>query len=336
MKKRFEGRDEPIVEPELAIIDAHHHMFDRPAARYLMHEIAADVALGHDIRATVYVESHAMMRADGPEALRPVGETEFANGIAAMSASGDYGRCRVNAGIVSFADLALGAAVGETLDAHAVAGGGRFRGIRQVTLYSRNPEPYRYMFAPPPPGVMTAATFREGFAELGPRGLTFDAAVFHTQLDEVMALADAFPDTTIVLDHMGFPLAMGMDEGGRAGVFAEWSATLREVARRGNIVTKVGGLGMPFWGFGFDGRDEVVTSDALAAAWRPYVETGIEVFGPDRCMMESNFPADGHSCGYVPLWNALKKITAGCSAQDKAALYSGTAARVYRLDVDLG
>jgi len=329
MRKRNESRSEEIVDPDLPIVDAHHHLFERGGVRYLFQDFMDDVNAGHRIVASVYVESHAMFRADALPMLQPVGETEFANGVAAMSASRQYGPCLVNAAIVPFADLAAGSAVAETLDAHRAAAGDRFRGVRQVSIWSDSPEPYRFIVTRPAKGLMTATAFRAGFAELASRGLSFDAAVFHSQLDEIGALADDFPNTTIVLNHLGFAMAMGRDEAGRAEVFGAWRSALRELALRANVFVKVGGLGMPFWGFGFEERADPVGSDELARTWRPYVETGIEVFGPERCLMESNFPADGNSCGYVPLWNALKKITKGYSAGERAALFAGNAARVY-------
>lgn len=333
MKKRLHGRDEPIFEPELPIIDAHHHLFDRPGARYLLEDIAEDIALGHDVRATVYVESRAVLREDGPEALRPVAEVEFAQAIAEDSATRRCGPARVNAAIVGYADLSLGSEAGRTLDAHAAAAPHRFRGIRQVTLWHPDPAPNRFMFTPPEPGIMTSPEFRKGFAELAARGLSFDAAVFHTQLAEVAQLARAFPDTRIVLNHLGFAMGMGCTAETRRDVFSQWRRALRDLACHPNVVAKIGGLGMPFWGFGFENGDAATHSEVLARAWRPYVLEGIEIFGPDRCMMESNFPADGHSCGYVPLWNALKKITRDFTPAEKAALYWDTAARTYGIDV---
>lgn len=324
---------ETAIEPEMPIIDAHHHLFDRPGRRYLFDAYLADVSAGHDIRATVYIESQAMCRAEGPEALKPVGETEFAAGIAAMSESGQYGPCRVNAGIVGHADFALGDAVAQTLDAHVAAGGGRFRGVRQVALSHPSPEPFRYVLNPPPPGLLHADAFRAGFAQLGPRGLSFEATVFHTQLADVAELADAFPDTVIILDHLGFAMGMGLSDAERQGVFGDWAKALRDLARRPNVMAKIGGFGLPFWGFGFDQAEVKPDSDRLARTWRPYVETGIEAFGTRRCMMESNFPVDAMSCDYVTLWNALKKVAQGLDAGERHKLFFANAARIYGLDV---
>lgn len=327
MKKRFDLRDDPVLDPDLPIIDAHHHMFDRPAARYLLDEILEDIKLGHDVRATVYIESHFGFDEDAPDHLKPVGETRFATDIAEACAAQED-EIRVNAAIVSYADM-TDPRVGETLDAHIEAAHGRLRGIRQVTMYDASPEYRAFMFAPPPAGLMASADFGRGLRALTDRGLSFDAAILHTQMEELGRLADQNPETTIILNHLGF--AYGMRYGD--ATFDAWKASLTELAKRPNIVAKVGGFGMPFWGFGFNEAEGAAPSDQLAAAWRPWAETGIALFGVDRCMMESNFPADGHSCGYVPLWNALKTITAGCSPAEKRALFWDTAARVYAIDM---
>ena len=331
MNKRLDGRDESVLDPDLPIIDAHHHLFDRPALRYLIDDYVADAGAGHYIAASVYVETQAFERIDGPEILRPLGEVEFANGVAAMSASGRYGPSRLCAAIVGYADLRNGDAIAQLLDRALEAAPERFRGVRQVTLEHSSDEPFRFMTHPPPPGIMKSPGFRPALQQLAPRGLSFDAAVFHQQLPELAALADAFPDTTIVLNHMGMAMSLGMDADARNEVFRNWSAALRELARRPNVTCKVGGLGMPIWGFGFESRSDPIGYAELATAWQPYVETAIDAFGVERCMMESNFPPDGRSCGFVPLWNALKHIVRSYSSAERAALFHDTAARVYRM-----
>jgi predicted TIM-barrel fold metal-dependent hydrolase len=325
------GRDEPILEPDLPIIDSAHHLFDRPALRYMFDDYLADVRSGHNIVASVYVETLAFTRPDLPEMLRPLGEVEFANGVGALSASGVYGDSRICAAIVGFADLRFGDRIAELLDRSLALAPERFRGVRQITIEDPNPALFRYVTNPPQPGIMQHPGFRQGFRHLAPRGLTFDAAAFHHQLHEVAELADAFPDTTIVLNHLGQAMGMGMDDHARAEVFRVWREALQDVARRPNVVCKIGGLGLPFWGFGFEERSTPVGYLELAAAWKPYVDTTIDAFGPDRCMMESNFPPDGRSCGFVPLWNALKHLSAGYTPDEKAALFHRTAARVYRI-----
>jgi L-fuconolactonase len=332
--KRDEGRDEPIIDPDIPIIDAHIHLFDRrPVRRYMLQDYLADASAGHRIVASVYVESLAFARRDGPEALRPLGEIEFANGVGAMAASGVYGDCRVAAAIVGYADLRTGDEVAGYLDLALELAPQRLRGIRQVTVEDPTGVTYRYMMNKPPTGIMRQPGFRPGFGHLASRGLVFDEAVFQHQIPEVAELADAFPDATIVLNHMGIAMALEMGDEQRAEVFRQWRDNIRDIARRPNVYCMIGGMGMPQWGFGFEHRRESVGYQLLADSWRPYVETTIEAFGVDRCMMESNYPPDGRSCGFVPLWNALKHIVRSSSNEAKTDLFSGTAARVYRLPV---
>jgi len=328
-----EGRDEPIIDPEMPIIDAHHHLRIQPTQRYMLEDYLADIQSGHKIIASVYLESRAFIKRDGPEVLRPIGEIEFANGIGAIGASGFFGPERVCAAIIGYADFRAGDLIAQYFDLALEIASDRFRGVRQVTIEYPTEAPFRYIPHRPPIGVMKSPGFDLAFKHLAARGLTFDAAVFHQQLPEIAALADRFPTTTIILNHMGNPVEMDLGAEERREVRRVWTESLRDLARRPNVICKVGGLGLPFWGFGFDTREQPAGYLELASAWRPYVETAIEAFGPQRCMMESNFPPDGKSCGYVPLWNALKHITRGYSAADKAALFHGTAARVYRIEV---
>ncbi|QQF06295.1 amidohydrolase family protein (plasmid) [Sinorhizobium meliloti] len=330
-RQRLVGRDEPIIEPELPIIDAHHHLFDRPGLRYMIDDYLADLRSGHRIVASVYVETMAFARTDGPEVLRPLGEIEFANGVGERCARGACGGSQVCAAIVGHADLRFGDRAAELLDAAMERSPERFRGVRQVTIEDPSPAPYRFIPSRPPSGVMKAPGFRAGFAQLVKRGLSFDAAVFHHQLQDIIDLADAFPGGTIILNHCGHAMAMDMDEEGRSRVFREYRRLMFEVGRRPNVFCKIGGLGMPFWGFRFEEREDPIGYLELATAWRPYVETTIEAFGVHRCMMESNYPPDSRSAGFVPLWNALKHIVRGASAEEKSALFHGTAAKIYRI-----
>lgn len=321
---------EEIIEPDLPIIDAHHHLMDRPLYHYLLPEFLADVNSGHNVMATVFVQASAMYRADGPVAYRTVGETEFVNGCAAMSASGIYGPTRACAAIVSHVDMLLGDGARPVLEAHIAAGNGRFRGIRHSA--ARDPSPVvRTTSAIPPEGLLADPTFREGFAALGPLGLSFDAWVYHPQIGEVRDLARAFPETTIILDHFGGPAGVGPYAGRRAEVFADWKASLRELATCANVFIKMGGLAMRISGFDFPDHDLPPTSETLAAAFRPYIETAIELFGPWRCMFESNFPIDKGGCSYPVLWNAFKRVAAHCSSDEKHALFFGSAAAAYRI-----
>jgi predicted TIM-barrel fold metal-dependent hydrolase len=323
---------EEILEPDLPIVDPHHHLWDRPGWRYLMPDLLADVNSGHNVVATVFVQCRSMHRAGGPEAMQPIGETEFVNGVAAMSASGQYGPARLCAGIVSHADLTLGSAVEEVLQAHIRAGNGRFRGIRHIVAWDADPVTLNPN-NPAPSHLLMDKRFREGFAKLAPAGLSFEAWLYHPQIPELTDLAHAFPDTRIVLNHVGGPLAIGAYAGRRDEVFASWQGTIRELATCPNVYVKLGGLGMRINGFGFEQGAEPPSSQALADAWRPYINVCLEAFGPERGMFESNFPVDKGSYGYASYWNACKRLTAGASAADKAALFKDTAARFYRLEV---
>lgn len=332
--KRLEGRDEPILEPDLEIIDSHIHLFDLPNNRYMLDDYLADASAGHNIAAAVYVETQVFSRTGGPEHLRPLGEVEFANGVAAMTAGGQYGPCKVVHGIVGHANLSLGSRVGELLDRCMAAAPERYRGVRHVAVEHPDERAYKFIMTfKPPKGVLDTPGFPLGLAELDKRGLTFDAAVWDPSLPRLIELVDQFPNLTFVLNHMGTAVAVDMSADERAEVFRNWSASIRKIAERPNVVCKTGGMGMPFWGFGFEERTDVIGSAELAETWRPYLETAIEAFGTDRCMMESNFPPDGRSSGFVPAWNAYKIVTRNASADEKAALYRDNAARVYRLEI---
>ena len=321
------GNPEPVLEPGIPIIDPHHHLWDRPGHPYLLPEFLADAGCGHDIRATVFVECGAMYRASGPAEMKPVGETEFVSGMAAMSASGLYGPTAVCAGIVSFADLTLGPAVQEVLDAHVAAGGGRLRGIRHQSAHDES----LHWEKQKPKGLLRDARLRAGLARLVPMGLVFDAWVYFTQLGDVADLARSSPGTPIVLNHLGGVLGVGAHEGRLGEEFSVWKCGMKNLATCENVVVKVGGLGMLKAGLGAALRETPASSCELAASWRPYVETCIEMFGAERCMFESDFPPDKQSCSYSVLWNAFKRLASSSSTSEKTALFHDTAARVYQL-----
>ncbi len=321
---------ETIIEPERPICDPHHHLWDHPQSRYLLDELLTDTGSGHNVVSTVFVECSSMYRADGPEALRPVGETEFVNGVAAMSASGGYGAMRACSGIVSYADLTLGAAVGEVLDAHMHASP-RFRGIRHAAGWDASDE-VRNSHTNPPEHLLLDAKFREGFAELGKRSLSFDGWLYHAQIPELTDLARAFPDTTIVFDHFGGPLGIGPYEGQREEIFAVWSDAITELATCPNVYPKLGGLVMPINGFDFHKRSVPANSDEIVASTDRYYRHTIDAFGVERCMFESNFPVDKQSCSYHVLWNAFKKLVIDASDTEKSWLFHDAAATAYRLN----
>jgi L-fuconolactonase len=320
---------EAPLEPELPIVDPHHHLWDTPGNRYFLDQLLEDTNSGHNVVATVFLQCGAMYRADGPEELRPVGETEFVNGVAAQSASGIYGPMRACLGIAGHADLMLGAAVGGVLDAHQEAAPRRFRGIRHITAWDPHEEVHN--FAGCFKGMMGDSRFREGAKELIKRGMTFDAFFYHPQIPELTDFARALPDLTIILDHFGGPMAVGPYAGKQAEIFQQWKRDMAELARCPNVNVKIGGLNMPLNGFGWHKNALPPTSEELAKATRDYYLHTIDCFGPQRCMFESNFPVDKISCSYGVLWNAFKRIASGFSADDKTALFSGCANRVYGL-----
>lgn len=342
---------EQILEPDLPIVDPHHHLWDRPTEvlknlpplehgfmdiirevpRYLLDELLADLKSGHNIRGTIYMECGAMYRADGPELLRCVGETEFVNGIAAMTASGIYGDVRACAGIVGHVDLRLGAVVEDALRSHIAAGHGRFRGIRHSASYDDDPMVLGPLHGRTAAGMYLDKTFREGFAVLGKLGLSFDAWLLEPQLPDLIDLARAFPETTIILDHVGTPLGVGRYAGKREERFDTWKKNIRELAKCENVHVKLGGLPMPFAGWRKSWHEPQPSSEQLAKEWKPYIETCIEAFGPQRGMFESNFPVDRFGSTYVTLWNAFKRLAKNYSADEKTALFSGTASKVYRV-----
>jgi len=328
-------REEPL-EAGQPIVDAHHHLYDRPGSRYLLDDVLNDLRSGHNVLATVFVQARAMLRAGGPEAMKPVGETEFANGIAAMSASGAYGNVRVCDAIVGFADLRLGDAVQPVLEAHVaaaggpVSSGGRFRGIRHIAAWDSDPALLNPAY-PTTETMLDTAEFRTGFARLAPLGLSFDAWLFFHQLPRLTALARAFPQTPIALNHCGGILGIRRYAGRREDVYAQWSAALGELAACPNVVIKLGGLGMRLSGFEFDTLERAPSSIQLADAWRPWIERCIEAFGAERCMFESNSPVDKGSYDYGIGWNAMKRIVACASADEKADLFWRSASRFYQL-----
>jgi predicted TIM-barrel fold metal-dependent hydrolase len=323
-------RKEQVLDPARPIVDPHHHLWDRGGQRYLIEEMVADIASGHNIIATVYVEARSMYRAGGPEALRPIGEVEFVNGAAAMSASGGYGPAAICAGIVGHVNLLLGEGARPVLEAEVAAGGGRFRGIRHSSAWDADAD-VAGMYATRPKGLLLDTTFRKGFACLAPLGLSFDAWLFHPQIGELTDLARAFPDTRIVLDHCGGPVGIGSYANRREEIFPVWKASIQEIAKCPNVVVKLGGLAMRLLGYDFHERPVPPSSEEAATAWRPYIETCIEAFGPHRCMFESNFPPDKGQCSYQVIFNAFKRIAAQYSEAEKTALFSKTAADVYRL-----
>lgn len=320
--------EEPI-DPGLPICDAHHHLWDRPGNQYFIHDFLQDISSGHNIVKTVFVECRAMYRPEGSEEMRPVGETEFVRRSTARSITGKGGIAQIAAGIVGFADLTLGKAVEPVLEAHIAAGEGRFRGIRHSSAWDASPDVQSSVH--PPKNLLLKPSFRKGFACLRKYDLTFDAWLYFPQLRELVDLAKSFPDIVIILDHIGGLIHIGPYSGRRDEVFQTWKSGISELALCLNVMVKLGGLGLPRCGFGWQERAIPPDSTELAEAMSPYYLWCIEKFGVNRCMFESNFPVDKVSYSYVNLWNAFKLITKDFSTQDKAALFHDTATKIYRL-----
>jgi len=325
----------PIIDPLVAQMDRPWHGFDHiieTVPKYLLAELLADMGSGHNVIGTVYMECGAFYKADGPAELKSVGEIEFVNGVAAMSASGLYGDSRACAGIVGHVDLTMGSAAKGVLEALSAAGGGRFRGIRHSASADEDPTVLGPLHGRPA-GIYLDPKFREGFAALQPLGMSFDAWLLEPQLEDLIDLVKAFPSTQFILDHVGTPVGIGRYAGKRDERYAGWQAKIRTLAGFDNVACKVGGLAMCFPGFDSFMSKPPMTSAQLAAEWKPYVETVIEAFGAHRCMFESNFPVDIGACDYRTLWNAFKHLAAGASESEKSDLFAGTARRIYKLDI---
>ncbi|MCF8473995.1 MAG: amidohydrolase family protein [Emcibacter sp.] len=330
MKDRQTAAPEPIeetLEPELQICDAHHHLWDLKNSRYLVDEFLRDVS-GHRVTKTIYVECLSKYRNDGPKRMRPVGETEFVDQITAHCQKKDN-PTHMAAGIVAFADLSLGYAVDEVLQAHSQASS-RFCGIRHVSAWDAS-EQVHNGHTNPPRYLLSDALFREGFSCLEKRDLTFDAWVYFHQIPEIIDLASAFPEVRIILNHVGGPVGIGPYSYKRDEIFDIWRGHMRDLAACENVFVKLGGLTMAAAGFGWHKRIKPASSMELAEAMAPYYHYCIDMFGPSRCMFESNFPIDSTGCTYHMLWNSFKRVSRGYSTEERAALFHDTAARVYHL-----
>ena len=318
---------EAVLEPDLPICDAHHHLWlsRGSAAPYTLDDLRGDTGTGHAVVQTVFVECHSQYRSDGPAELRPVGEVEW---VASVADDADRrGDGPPIAGIVGHADLTLGDAVQPVVEALAEAGRGRFRGVRHNTAWDASPMGNNAERA----GILGEDTFRAGVRTLGRLGVTYDAMAYHTQLGELAALAAACPDVRIVVNHLGIPLAGGPYRGHADEVRAHWRSGLTAVAACPNAVLKIGALIRPLSGEKWDRRGVPATSEEIATAWRDEITFAIDAFGPSRCLFESNFPVDKACYGYVEIWNAFKRLTVGCSADERRDLFHDTAARAYLL-----
>ena len=328
---------EPTLEPEIPICDPHHHFWDFrtgriPYQRYLLHELAADITSGHNVRSTVFVEARSMYRPDGPEEMRSVGEVEFVQGLAAASAAGLYGPGQAAAAIVGHANLNLGERVEPVLVALQAASPNRFRGIRHSVTWDPNPG-VENTAAHNVEGQLANNNFRAGARVLARMGLSLEAWLFFPQLPELADFAKAVPDLTIILNHIGGLLRDGPYANRNDEVLATWRSGIAAVAECPNVNVKLGGIGMPRTGFDWHTRIEPIGSEELAESMAPLMTYCIEQFGPDRCMFESNFPVDKVSYSYNVMYNAFKRLSKGYSSAERAAMFHDTAAHVYRIGV---
>jgi L-fuconolactonase len=321
---------EEILEPEIAIIDTHHHLWHSPG-RYLVEDLLVDTASGHNVEATVFIECHSNYRTDGPIELRSVGEVEFIAGLTSQYDAERRGKTRVAAGIVGFADLTLGDRVEPVLAALVEGGGGRLRGVRNSAGWHEDPVIGNNHHGAGP-GLYLRADFRSGLNRLTAMGLSLDALVYHHQHTDLIDLARACPGANIILNHTGMPLCYGPFAGKQKEVYAQWRATLPEIASCANVTMKLGGMMMRLAAYDYNAIPAPPSSEQLAAYWRPYIEPCIELFGAERCTFESNFPVDKMGIGYAALWNAFKRIARGASVDEKLALFSRTGRRAYRLN----
>lgn len=318
---------EEILEPELEIIDPHHHLWPQGGPMsYGLADLEADLETGHNVVGTVFVECGAAYQRGGDDPMAPVDETRFVAAQAALATRPGI------VGIVGTADLRRVDVLDDVLDAHLDAGGGLFKGIRHSLSHARYPESLSIP-GRAPAGLAADPAFRAGLARLGERGLSYDCWLYHDQALEFRDLARAVPGTTLVLDHFCTPLGVGPYAGHGEEIFTQWYLDIAEIAACENVVAKLGGLAMPDNGYGWHTAQRPPTSDEFVAAQRRYYERTIEVFGPERCMFESNFPVDRFSLSYPVVWNGFKKMSAGYSPTERAAMFSGTARRVYRLSV---
>jgi L-fuconolactonase len=320
------GTEAPL-EPDMPIIDAHHHFYDRPGWTYLLDEYLQDAQSGHNITASVYMQALTHYLQSGPDELRPVGETEYVTGA---TESMQMGKPQVARGIVGYADLRRGAAVREVLEAHLKAGQGRFRGVRHLATWDADQTLMNPLSAVPR-GLLLDRDYRDGVAQLGRMGLSYDAWVFFPQLPELFDLAKAYPDTPVIINHCGGVVRIASYADKQKEVFESWSRSMRELAQLPNVYVKVGGLGMRINGFDFEQGELPPSSVQLAETWKPWMHSCIEMFGVNRCMFESNFPVDKGSYPYSNGWNAFKRLTVDASAEEREALFRRTVANVYRL-----
>ena len=327
---------EEIIDPEREIIDPHHHLWHGPedppgikdTYRYLLEDLWNDTSSGHNIKKTVYIDCGQEYYQDGPDAFKPVGETEFVVDIA-KEAKKDSSQAQIE-GIIGHVNMMLGESSREVLELHIEKGEGLFRGIRHSGGWDAD-ERVRNAHSEPTESIYLEDAFQIGLEQLIKLDLVFDTWHYHNQIKDLTILASNLPDLRIVHDHFGGPLGIGPYAGKQEEIFEQWKEDTSRLAECPNVYAKLGGLAMPVNGWDWHKRELPVTSDELLAKHEKYYTHTIEIFGADRCMFESNFPVDKQSISYHVLWNAFKKMTKDFNEEDKEFLFYKTAKDFYSL-----
>lgn len=313
--KLLESTKEEILEPNLPICDAHHHLWEYPGYVYSGKDLLEDIA-SNNVLSTVFVEAWDRIVRNGKLLKDPPAQTAFAVNEGEINP----GRTRIAAGIVGFVDLMRGESIAKEVESHIIAGKGRFRGIR----YSINSD-------------MASRQFAEGYSVINDNKLTLDAVVPSAeQLLNVAGLAKKFPDTPVIINHLGIDFHMSRHFNPNLSVrevrydLNSWKKLIDKIAVCENIYMKLGGLGMDLGVAGWE-KTTNPNLDELAQLLKPWYFDCIEKFGPDRCMFESNFPVDKKSFSYTTYWNAVKLLTKDFSTAERKLLFSDTAKKAYRL-----
>ncbi|WP_184081563.1 amidohydrolase family protein [Sphingobium subterraneum] len=324
------------MAPDFPIIDVHHHLWDESFGlaenfgRFLPQDFVSEVEeSGHRLIGSVYGDCGFAFRDNGPEEFRCVGETEYVEQVAEHFSRNRGAAGKVACGIIARANLMMGDAVGPVLDAHREASPKRFKGIRELLAY--DPEVFRALNIPQHKSRLPA--FRSGVLQLARRGLILEVLGVHPMLDDIVDLAHAFPEVSIVLNHFGYPIGIGRFHGQRAAVFDDWRSKISALARCENITIKLSGVGAEVPGFGWFGGGAPARSVDVATVIEPYVTAAIDAFSPARCMFASNFPVDKASFSYGTLWNAFKRVAARYSLEEQHMLFHANATRIYRLEL---
>ena len=323
---------EQTLEPDIPICDPHHHFWvHRPEPvdyqRYLLPELAGDVGSGHNVRSTVFIEVRGEYRKDGPAEMKPVGEVEYVQTIADASAAGSHGPTKAAAAIIGHADLKLGKGVLPVLEAMEGASPNRFRGVRHSVGWDESPELVNREIK----GALGTNEYRSGAKVLADMGLILENSLYFHQASELADFANALPELSIVLNHIGGLVRVGPYANRDNEVLPAWRKGIEEMAKCPNIVLKLGGVGQTRFAYGWDQLEKPIGSEELAGELAPLMEHCIQQFGPDRCMFESNYPVDKISYSYNVLWNAFKRLSKGYSTTERAAMFHDTAARVYSI-----